>query len=419
MMNLAIVRKASMVALFAHSLGCGGESAPLDSLPSADDVGVGPGRPDAQGGASDSSDAAADTGTPSVCPASTQLRKAPADCSGADVTAPAGFAQLLEMAAVGDVVSMAGLAVGSVPCRSVAVCVADDAPTLLFSDSPEQPAVDGVLYADAVPAGRYRLYVYHANGSSVLRKFPVVVLNQGSALGQVRIERRGLAAPSASYVAQGQAVVLEWLQPRAATTLEVPAGERVLLDPDLDALHAKKNQLVNAIYDVVTDQPLKFSFVSVTAEQDAAVTTAGLPLLTRESAHQRGTFAKAERLIVGIGAAASRGVRRVRLGTGPLDDALEGIDAATGDPQSLLGNYGLLYRLELDPAGTSKLAFSPRGGTWAGAALRAGVASALPRGSARAALATEAIYGGSSAGLLQLMSAGGSSLPVDVLLIGP
>lgn len=389
--------------------GAGDASAPVDA--------AGPPR-DAS---SDASDAGAVDAGPS-CPAGSILRHARTSCTGAPLAPPAAFASAIAAAAPGDVVAMNGIDESTAPCLPVLVCRPSDAPTLLFSDSPEMPASDGVLYADSVAKGRHRLYVYHANGGASVRKFPVVVLNQGTTNAKVTIVRRGLAAPSKQYVSVGKTVLLDWLADRAPLDVAVPAGERVLLDPELDALHAGKDELVHAIYDVVTDATLKISFVSVAASADAVAQTAGLSLLARDPDHQRGTFPAADVLVVAASPDAQRtGVQRLRLGKDEVDATLEGVDVATGDPQKLLGNYGMQYRFVLGLAKTAHAGLSPRGGAWGGAARIATTSTALPSASASLGTTTDAIALGAigPATELRLLSAGGSNLPVDLFLVTP
>jgi hypothetical protein len=391
----------------------GQPTADADPIPSRDG-----GTPD------DASDA---TASSPLCPAGSTLRRVRTDCPGAPLVPPAALTSALDAAAPGDVVSLAGMNESAAPCLPVIVCTPADAPTLLFSDSPESPAQDGVLYADTVPAGRYRLYVYHANGGATVRKFPIVALNSGAKPAKITIVRRGHAAPSTQYVSVGKAVLLDWLVDRAPVDVMVPAGARVVLDDALDQLHAAQNELVHAIYDVVVDSPLKISFVSVAAGADAAVTTSALSLLDRDFDHQRGTFPAADMLVVAASGAAldggvgqQKGVQRMRLGLDEVDDTLMGVDAPTGASQKLLGNYGMLYRFALGLAAPATAAVAPRGGAWGGV-LRSGssAAVALPSATSQLATTTDAIVVGGAAGELRLMTGGGSSLPVDVLLVTP
>jgi hypothetical protein len=293
---------------------------------------------------------------------------------------------------------------------------------MLFSDSPEAPSQDGVLYADTVAAGRYRFYVYHANGGASLRKFPIVALNQGAQPAKITIVRRGLAAPSTAYVSVGKTVLLDWFVDRAPTVVTVPAGARVLLDTALDQLHAAQNELVHAIFDVVTDAPLKVSFVSVPAAADAAAVTAGLGLLTRDVNHQRGTFPAADVLVAPASppsAAQLKGVQRLRLGLDEVDDTLEGIDAPTGVKQLLLGNYGMLYRFALGLPSPATAAISARGGGWGGVARTGATTIPLPTATEQLATTTDAVVIGSAGGELRMLTGGGSNLPVDFFLVTP
>lgn len=381
--------------------------------------------PASDGGMVDASEASAADAS-SGCPPGSTLRRTRTTCPGAPLVPPAAFATSLAGAAPGDVVSMGGMNESDAPCLPVVVCTPNDAPSMLFSDSPESPAQDGILYADTAPAGRHRLYVYHANGGTSLRKFPVVALNPGAQAAKLTIVRRGLAAPSTAYVSVGKTVLLDWLVDRAPVDVVVPPGQRVLLDSALDQLHAAKDQLVHAIYDIVTDAPLKLSFVSVGANADAAAATAGLALLARDVDHQRGTFPAADVLVTAVpaaGGAQKKGVQRLRLGLDEVDDTLEGIDAPTGDKQTLLGNYGMLYRFALGLPSPATAAIAPRGGGWGGVARASGAASSVILPAAREALATTTdaiVVGPLGSGVeMRLLTGGGSNLPIDFFIVTP
>jgi hypothetical protein len=346
-------------------------------------------------------------------------------CSGVAVATPSGWASAIQGAMRGDTVALDTATLGSAPCLLLAVCQPDGAPTLLFSDSPETPSSDGVLYADTVGPGSYRLYVYQANGGAASRKFPVVILNQGPSDAHVVIARRGLGgAPSTDYVGIGKAAVLDWLASTGAGTVTVPPSTRVLLDPALDALQANAQQLVHAIYDVTLDAPVKVSFVSVASAEDAATLTASLPLLPADPNHTRGTFPGAERWFLASAAVDGSTLRTLRLGEAPLDPPLSGTDATSGMSATLGGNYGVLYRLEAQLSVAAGLTIFARGGPWGGGAI---VPAGMDGTTSPVSLpsATSALPAGNQAVLLgrfaaatafdaRLLSAGGSSLPIDV-----
>jgi hypothetical protein len=422
-------RSAIAVVLFLAALGAacddrtGGDVAVHDAGGGdpREDGGLGPEPGPAPAPAVDAAADADDAS--SACPPGATLRRTRTTCPGAPLVAPAVFATALAAASPGDVVSMSGMNESTAPCLPVVVCTPLDAPTMLFSDSPESPSADGVLYADTVPAGRYRFYVYHANGGATLRKFPVVALNMGAQPAKITIVRRGLAAPSTAYVSLGKSVLLDWLVDRTPVDVVVPSGARVLLDDALDALHAAQNELVHAIYDVVTNAPLKVSFVSVGVGADAAAVTSGLALLPRDVDHQRGTFPAADVLVVPVTGAQQKGVQRLRLGLDEVDDTLEGIDAPTGAKQKLLGNYGMTYHLAVGLlASPASAALSARGGGWGGVARAGGASTALPAATEQLATTTDAIVLGAvggDGGDVRLMTGGGSNLPVDLCFVTP
>ncbi len=348
-------------------------------------------------------------------------------CNGAGVSTPSAWASAMAQAVRGDVVSLDTTTLDSAPCSDTTVCQPTTAATLLFSDSPETPSSDGVLYADTVAPGNYRLYVYQTNGGTASRKFPVVVLAQATD-AHVAIVRRGLGGtPSTDYVGVGKAAVMDWLGSSGDGTVTVPAGTRVLLDPALDALQAGPQQLVNAIYDVTVDAAVKISFVSVASGEDAATLTASLSLLAKDPAHDRGTFPGAERWFIGSTPLDSSGLHTLRLGDVPVDPPLTGTDRTTGAPASLGGNYGVLYRVQERLATAAGVTLFARGGDWGGGA---GVPPGVDGNGTPVALptATSALAAGSQAVVLgrfstgtsldiSLMSAGGSSLPVDLAFV--
>lgn len=373
---------------------------------------------DLAGPAPDGSDGGA-----AACPAGATLVRAALGC-GAAGSAPATAAALAP-ATRGDVVVGSDAEERALPCLPVLVCSPGDAPTLLFSDEPESPAADGVLYADTLAPGRYRVYVYHANGAAPSRKFPVVVLNQGAQPATLVVGARGVAGPSASYIAVGKQAALAWLLPRAPTTVTVPPGQRVLLDAGLDALHAAQTELVHAIIDFSVDATVKLSVVSVPAAADATVVTGTLSLLPNSGAHLRGTFARAGFLLASP--APLDGARRLRLGGGgdTVEPALAGVDAVDGNqPVMLGGNYGVPLAVAL-AGGRLAAAVSARGGAWGGAAqLPAGsdgAAGALALPAAVEALVDTthlAVAGRYATGgaTLTLLTAGGASTPIDLVV---
>jgi len=319
----------------------------------------------------------------------------------------------------GTVVGLDGLDSDIVPCLATYVCNPDGARarTMLFSDDPESPATDGVLYADTFGPGAARVYVYHVNAGASARKFPVVVFNPSSTDAHVTIRKVGLATPSTDYIEIGKIVAAAWMSSTLSRLVTVPAGARVLLDGDLDKEHAVTNELVHAIIDLDADAPLKFAVVSVAANEDAAAITAGLSLLPYDGAHDRGTFVGADVWLVASAGGEGPSARKLPVGANTTEPDLAGRDATTGAPATLTGNYGVAYRFLVTAPGPVRFGANPRGGDWAGAVDNAASVVMLP--STSGAVATTDLVWLANSGDFSMMSGGGSSLPTNVLVVTP
>lgn len=235
--------------------------------------------------------------------------------------------------------------------------------TLVFSDSPEAPTQPGVLYRDQV-SGRVRVVAYHLNRTPRSARLYVLARATTPAGGSVTVRRDGSAAPTRLESVLGQASVLDFLASSAGVRHTLGAGGLTLLyaSPALQPGQGAK-----------VLQDLEFSgsaeITTVLLEEGtlpSAATLAGLPVLPPDANHQRGTFPEAVRsLQVNLGALPAR----LMLGDGVQDPTLVGVDATTGTPQRLMGNYGLQYDLTVQASSSAVAAFVPRGGPYRGAAV--------------------------------------------------
>jgi hypothetical protein len=346
----------------------------------------------------------------SACPNGSREVARLRDCAPNAPPASAALQSALRTAAPGSIVSLGGLASPSVACANVVTCVPANARTLIFSDDPEDPTTDGVLYADTLRSGvRYRLFVYHANGSEAPRKFSVVALNQGNAPARVRLTSEASMGPTKDYLSASKDLAEAYLQPLAIPRdVGVAPGARVVFDPVLDARIAKKGELVSAFYDLEVDQAVKLSVVTVSPSADAASATASLPLLPYDGLHNRGTFPDADYWLVPLDL---DGLRRLRLGAGTVDPNLIGTDATRGVPERLLGNFGATYTV-ITPPGLYGVIVA-RGGPWAGAASN----TALPSTAKSLLVGDQGVCTGATTSAARvLLTAGSSALPIDLLL---
>ncbi|MFO0551111.1 MAG: hypothetical protein U0271_22160 [Polyangiaceae bacterium] len=354
---------------------------------------------------------------PPDCPPGTTQLALDTTCTGQGPSPSASLASKLTSATRGDVVTV-GNEIDGAACLPMRTCTVDNAPTLIFSDEPERTAVDGVLYAAQVTTGRYRIYLYHVNDAAPPRRFTLVALNQDASPGSVRVEKLAYATPSASYLDVGAAVAQSFLGPQTPKqSITVAAGERVVVDPELDALVAQNDELIHAILEVQVIGVMKLSVVSVPGAADAAQVTAGLSLLPNTGVHVRGTFQKPDRVFL---ARHSDALTRLRFGANDAGDPdLAGtsfVDANAAVTNK--GNYGSIYDVRLEVSTLPlALALNPRGGAWQGtivgtAGLDAGGGLvALPAVSTDNDVVSLGHYATGFAIGTRVLSAGGSSLP--------
>jgi hypothetical protein len=407
----------------ARSHGDAPDDAPSDGAPTGHDAHDARSPADAADAADDRREAAAkDAGE--TCSDGVPVAYTRAACLGTPAAVPTALASAVSSAAVGDVFSLDGLDEGSLPCFPVRVCVPAAAPTLIFSDDPESPSSDGILYADQLVAGPYRAYVYHSNAGSALRSFAVVLLNEGATTVHATVTGAGVAGPSQDYILVGKDALSRWLSSMGSApvaTVDVPPGQRVLLSSTLAALEASTNDLVHAILDFSLDGPVKLSVVSVLPSEDPTTVTASLPLLPDDGVHARGTFPGAALELEATVPLDGAGARHLRLGGGVTDETLQGRDYVDAKDVTLGGNYGVSYLVRADVTAATGFFLSPQGGAWGGVLSAGSTPTPLPTSEDAVASQTEgialfALEGGETASAT-FLTAGGSSLPVDLVAV--
>ena len=361
---------------------------------------------------------------PPPCPAGTTELAVDLQCAAAGPGISTDFEDAVGSSVRGDVVGgLEGLA--NATCLPTRTCAPESAPTLIFSDEPEYVATDGVLYADELETGRYRVYVYHVNDGASPRRFTVVALNQMAVPATITVEKLATTAPSTDYLGVGRAVAESFLTATGKPALMVPGMTRVVVDPDVDALVAGPNELIHTMFQIQVIGDVKLSIVSVPANADAAAVTAGLNLLPNTNTHVRGTFPLADRLIL---TRHPGGLTRLRLGGDEsIDPHITGTNYVDGGAVTLPGNFGVLYDVRvIGPTESLFLGINPRAGVWAGAALgSAGLDASggdylLPTNDPSVSSNQDVVaMGRYTSGIdvgARLLTAGGSNLPVHLVM---
>ena len=243
---------------------------------------------------------------------------------------------------------------------------------LLFSDSPETPTSSGLLYRDTV-AGRARVLAYHANGLGTPARVLLLARNPGSpgsAAVQVQGLRQGSAAVPQPDPLVGQRTLLRYFASGPRALPSVAAGGQAVL---YDSGPLAPGAVMSLLLDLQTSAPLELSVVILPQRQfsrsllSELLRPEGLPTLPLDGIHQRGTFPGADRTLRVQLPEGTSPTRLVLSGQG--DPPLQGSDALTGTPQTLRGNFGVLYDLHILGAQGRLLAASPRGGPYRGTLL--------------------------------------------------
>lgn len=241
--------------------------------------------------------------------------------------------------------------------------------TLLFSDSPENVAADGILYQDTVK-GQIRVFFHHVNSSQVNKRLTVVLENPGNQPVRVNVHRYGLGGPGRNYLAVGKDAQMKYFADCVQYEVLVPERDSVHLSRELADSIIRPGELVNGIYDFIADQPVRVKVVmgptGVSLRKFARIA----PILPKDQYKLRGTFQWMDRMVLPrkVYDPAEHGMVAITLADHQLDQYAKGIDATDGLEALNYGNFGIIYRLFL-PGTQGKVSYylNPRGGVYAGA----------------------------------------------------
>jgi hypothetical protein len=277
--------------------------------------------------------------------------------------------------------------------RLAPVSLSADATPLLVSNSPETPTSPGLLYRDRVQ-GAARVTAYHVNGLEQPARLLIVAEAADTAAPNLTVHltllRRGSAVTSGPDPLIGQQTLLRYFAsgPESAggtgaatvppatgspatespggLTRTLPSGQRLTL---YDSGLLSPGQVVSVLLDFFTDSSLTVSTYMLRAGESPGP---DVPILAPDGLHQRGTFTGANRnwkvsvppdsqTISGP----SPGPWRLMF-SDATDLAVTGTDALTGQPQTLEGNFGVLYSISLQGGAGFLMAASARGGPYRG-----------------------------------------------------
>jgi hypothetical protein len=157
--------------------------------------------------------------------------------------------------------------------------------------------------------------------------------------------------------------------------VSVDVGAYLVLDSTYTTTDVSNGELLHGIWDYTMDQPHEVIICMHTPSSDPVTVCPALPLHPRDALHQRGTFNASNKHYTnmpGFAIETSLGILNVPLSAGTANDSyIVGVDVTDGMPQTLLGNYGILYNISLYIASLDEKNMSfvvvPLGGEWGGA----------------------------------------------------
>lgn len=235
-------------------------------------------------------------------------------------------------------------------------------PQFLFSDKPEYFTSDGVSLEETVQAGTVRLYIYHvpepAAGGKVIA---VVVENPGNTPVQLRFLRRAFPRPGGDYHRIAKEALVGFLSGEAEPRpRSIAPGQRLVLDPKMDAAIATRDQLVHGFYEFEIDGPVRVSVLQRSPDQESVRILDDLPRLpsqsvgsTSASGAGRGRFEQANfdvALAAGPHFDTASGAMQLVVADGRRDSWIRGRDGIEARDARNVGNYGTVYRIRFKRA---------------------------------------------------------------------
>lgn len=241
--------------------------------------------------------------------------------------------------------------------------------TLLFSDSPEYPTENGILYGDKVN-GDCRMYFYHVNQSNIPRKIVVIAYNPEDTDETVIVKKCQYARPSTEYYEVGKELSrLYYESNNIFDKVVVPAHGYALLGSRLDKVKVLPDQLFSGIVDMELPTAMYVSSMILPFNEDPLEFVRKQIYLPSDSVKLRGTFWGMNRYMSTLIPYLSLdGIGSIRIAGDVLDYFLVGRDAMDNRVSKNVGNYGVDYtiRLRTKGEGNFHLYFNPMGGEYAG-----------------------------------------------------
>lgn len=237
---------------------------------------------------------------------------------------------------------------------------------LIMSDSPENVFDYGILYQDTITAQKGRLLTYHVNkipapkssGAGII----VVVENIDAIPVTFSLEKTGMKGPSTDPLEVGGKVLETHFAANSPwTTATINPGQSKIIYDSRPSSNWKSNQLLSMLSEFDVTGTVKISVIAVgpTTKLEHIPT---LSYLAKDQ-HPRGTFPVIERsATIDIPGKEPSGILIGK----DASEWVVGTDGITGETVQNRGNYGVEYKLTLNPKEDTLIFVNCRGGAFRG-----------------------------------------------------
>lgn len=252
----------------------------------------------------------------------------------------------------------------------------DTGPPLVYSDDPETVNEHGILYADTLPAGRARVYVYHVNGTEEPARCDVLVAAAETPC-RVAVRRAvGAIGPKDAAIGLCRRAAAAWLDPaRSAsgpTTAISVDSTPVPIAAEALGRELAPDDLCHAFLELESSGPVRIIVTFAPAGEGGWRSALDRGILPGDGYRRQGTFPHADRRAPGpLVWRATGESAAIVIGKGPADPPPEGRDAESGGSALLKGSYGVEYEIpllaQIPDERVLDVLVLPRGGAYGGA----------------------------------------------------
>lgn len=230
-------------------------------------------------------------------------------------------------------------------------------PQYLISDDPEYIRVpEAIAFQEPVQPGAVRLYVYNVNGvkepAKIDRKITAVIKNTGTSDMHLRMLKYSSQKPTTNYFKAGKEGLADYFAAKPEEKIRtIKPGQAIAIDEKLEKNVVKYDELVHGFYEFVIDQPGQVSVIQTDLKTSGPAALAKVKEVLQPKGHSgagRGIFGVSNyRILTDSILDTKKGAAELIVADGNKDPWVQGYESSRGEVATLVGNYGVMYEVEL------------------------------------------------------------------------